>query len=149
MSTMEPVGQAPKQDSSTSLTRVLPEDMSDGDLAWLAKVCGVSYTGVTPEGLLPELVAGTLAMWRVNGGAAGVVLTQILQHPGGRELYMWGMAGKGIIENIETIYDGLKAYGASQGCRWVGGRALRPGLTRVYEKLLGVRPFAAHFVKEI
>lgn len=128
------------------LTRVHSWD--EEDIAWLERGLETWPLGANFQSVVEEIQEGFYQLWRVEAPAEGIVLTQIIQHPYGRELHVKTLAGKRIIRNLDAIFEVLRAYGREHGCKWVGGDANSPQLFRVYERF-GAKPMAVNFLKEI
>lgn len=99
----------------------------------LLVACRSSYTGIKPADVARTAYEGLMQIWRV-GDQDGIVLTQIHQHPGGRELFVVALAGEHMIRNIYRVYSDLAAYAAVQDCKWVTGLVPREGLQMLYER---------------
>ena len=76
--------------------------LRDEHIFWLAKMCQSSYFGESAKGVLERARRGECQVWGFNGDK-GVVLTEFLQHPGGKELFVCGFAGNGVIAKLRTI----------------------------------------------
>lgn len=122
--------------------------MSEDDLRWLIKATKIAYSNRDPRYWLRMLAFGYVRMWRIENGAEGVILTQLVQRDDGLELFIYSMAGRGIVPALKSIYGQLEKYARDQGCRWVAGNSIHPGLNRYYQDL-GFAEEARLMVKEL
>ena len=124
----------------TWVGQVEPEDIEK--LEALAKT--------TPEGsdatwIVLEHAANRLQIWRC---ADGLVVTQLLTNPNGKELFVYGIVGRGIIGRLEDAANDLKQIAKSFGCNKIGGNVLRKGLEKLY-LALGARPVYTYYAMEV
>lgn len=132
---------------SQYITWIRPEELSASDTKWLTACSKIGYYGYKPGDIVLMALKGEVQLWRVKDGA-GIVITRILSHPAGKELDIWLLAGRGLIRLADGICEQLENYARSMGCRWVSGHSARPGLTRLYERLIGPSDMKS-FTKEI
>jgi len=92
-----------------------------------------------------EHQANRLQIWRC---ADGLVLTQLHTNANGKELFVRGIVGRGILRVLSEAASDLKAIGRSFGCVSIGGNAMRPGLKKLYDAL-GASPVYTYYVMEI
>lgn len=123
------------------------EEITEEDLHWFSVAAQSSPYGHTGDWVLEQVAEKFLIALRIPN--IGIVLIQILEHPGGKELYIWGLAGKGIFEKTAEIYDDLRFIAKVHDCEWIGATTARRGVGRVYERLLEAKPFALLYKKEI
>ena len=123
-----------------STMEIIPPALLDAeDLGWLKHATTGCFAGVGPGVILPQVVQGNAQLWRFCGERGrGVVVTQMRDYPGGRELYIWQLGGKGVLREIDYIYGVLLDFAKQNYCVWIRGLAT-PGLARVYERKLGFK----------
>lgn len=115
------------------------------DIAKLERLCKEVNDGSDVAWVLLEHAANRLQIWRC---ADGLVVTQLLTETNGRELFVYGIVGRGIIGRLESAANDLKQIAKSFGCNKIGGNVLRPGLAKLYEAL-GARPIFTYYAMEI
>lgn len=137
------------QRGSSWLERVQLHSVSEEDLLWLIKACEANWTGISPEEIINEAMQDRVQIWRIAGRATGLVLTRTNRLPGGLELEVVGLAGRGIFPGqAGPIWADLLTLKKHWRCRWLTSHNVHPVLDRFYERLLGVPPRATLFVVE-
>lgn len=134
--------------TDTALTPVPWHALTDGDFRWLISACQASYAGIGPKHVIESAAKGSVTFLRFRDRGLFVVQTWVHEN-GVREFIIWAMAGKGILAERKKIYEELKQLARLNGCKFIGGRAVRPGLAKVYETLLEAKPQAVYFAKEL
>ena len=133
---------------STALVRVPPEAVQESDLRYLQKAVNLEYNGMTLEDLFEQLAGGWLGIWRLEGEAQGIIAWKLLKHPGGLELFIWAVVGKGYIKAFPEIFEQVKAEANRMGCRWIAGDTRSRALDKVYA-FTGAKEISKHFVMEL
>lgn len=121
-----------------TLAVLVPLEVSgigESDIVYLQKVLAIDEGGHSVEDILRLAGEGKCRVWRLVGGANGVLVTQLNQLPAGLECIIWFMAGVGILKCKDSITQQLEAYARQQGARWIVGRVTRKGLMKYYEAL--------------
>lgn len=131
------------------LSRLYPEDIGADDLVWLNSFCKGVPLGFKPEHIVEDMLTRSLRVYRLPDPANGLIMYQVLQHPGGRELFVWGLAGEKVARVLGGIRELTHYLAAELGCRWVGGVARKPAHERFYEEVLGVPPAGKIFLEEL
>ena len=129
------------------LTVLQPTSITATHLHWLQLVCSMDYTGVQPKHYLADALEGKVLLWDFDSGN-GIVLTQLLQHPAGKEVFILGLAGTGLIRKVKTLNEIIQTYAECVGARWIGGNVVNARLVPVYEKLLG-KSFGVKCFREV
>lgn len=129
------------------LTQISPAELTDSHLQWLDKMCKVDFTEAEPKHYIADAVVGTVQFWDFAKGK-GLVMTQILNHPGGKELFVLGIAGEGLVKRFKTLNEILQQYAKFIGARWIGGNVSNLRLVPLYEKLMG-KQFSVRCVREV
>ena len=111
----------------------------------LIKLCRQLNDDTTPEWILLEHAANRAQIWRCMDG---LVVTQLHTNPDGRELFVLGIVGHGIIGALEDAASDLKEVGKSFECSAIGGHVSRPGLKKLYDAL-GAEPVYTYYKMEI
>lgn len=107
------------------------ERLSPRDLHWLRVAWDNTPGLMPPEEMFKEWVEGRIGLYRMLDGIC--LLQKLRSDP--PELYVYAMAGKGILSNLPRIVDRMKAEARKRGCTTIGGLVHRPGLMRAYERL--------------
>jgi len=123
------------------LTRIPPEELDLVDLAWLDKVAKVKPWGHSWQDLVKE---EGYHFWRIASG--GILATEILIHPGGKELYIAELAGHKVKPKLLWAYVNWLAKAA--GCKWIGCSEVNEKLVRIMFGV-GMRPVSVRMTKEI
>lgn len=130
-----------------ALVRISTEDMTDSDLHWLCKACISVYSNESPSGFLADIISGELTAYRLP---SGILLAKFWRHQSGvEEMIVWALGGEGIVSGAKEIWAGLEREAALHGCRYIGGRSVTRGMNWVYERVLGMKPQATYYVKEV
>lgn len=111
------------------------EGFSGKHALWLAKACKAGVYGYTPQMILDCVAQGQMQLWSMDG-ERGIVITLVTIHPGGKELLVWGLAGKGVILN-GSLGEELKRVGGILNCKWVCGYLPSSSIERLYKKFGG------------
>lgn len=77
-----------------------------------------------------------------------LVLTEVIVHPKGKELFIYGITGRGILKNKHEVVEDFKELAKRLDCKWVGAEALRDGWTWL-AKGLGFEAVSTRYLKEI
>lgn len=121
-------------------------DLTEHEAALIDKVAQVSYYGETTREVLVSLAHGEATLWRLPGG---LIATQVIPHAGGNELWIRFLVGRGFLAQAELIREELLLAARKFGCVRLSGYTSRPGLARLYEKILGVSPTAILFSQKV
>lgn len=116
-------------------------------LAQLENLCSKLWDGTTIEDIEIEIIAERLACYQTKDGNA-LVLTEVLTHNNGKELFVFGIVGSGIIRQRHEIFADLELVAKSLSCCWIGAQAIRSGSNWLGESL-GFAPVSTRYVKEI
>ncbi len=134
----------------THLSEVEPSTLSQEELQWLDKFCQWDYDGRKLEHLLTEVVKDELKLWRLSASPArGLVGTRLLVKPNGRQLWLELLVGQGLLREASSIRSAILERGRLANCNSLAGVAVRPGLAKLYETILGVKPSATLFREDL
>lgn len=132
------------------LVEVLPETLSEVELSWLDKYSSWAYDGESLRTILEDVAKRDLMLWRIaDSPAQGLVGTRLLPKPNGLQLWLELLVGTGLLLEAVPIREAIHVLARRAGCTSLQGIAVRPGLARLYEKVLGVRPSATMFREEL
>lgn len=120
-------------------------EVGPNEAALLMKLARDDPDGVDATYYILEQQANRLQIWRC---ADGLVLTQLLPGVVGKELFVRGIVGRGILRVLKEAAADLKKIGRSFGCVSVGGNAGRAGLKKLYDEL-GASPVYTYYKMEI
>lgn len=115
----------------------------DKDL--LDELVAAMWDGTTREQIEAMLLSGELEAFSTG---TCLVLIQTQDWPVGRELLIYGMAGKGILKQAKAVVTDLRALAAYKACRMIGANGIPHGWSRI-GPLLGFRPVSTHYVMEL
>lgn len=96
---------------------------------------------------LRAIQTGDLWLWEVRGERA-LVLTEINEHEGLHELYIYGIVGSGMIRHAAEIRDDLRTIAREYGCSVIGGNVMHRGLERLYQSW-GSERRSAYYTLEV
>lgn len=133
------------------LSQITLDRLTEEELVWLDKVCGWSYDPITLRELLEEVRDNGLTLWRIEGSPAkGLVGTRLLRkRSGGIGLWLELLVGEGLLAEAHTVREAIHEVGRRAGAESLSGETTRPGLARLYERVLGVRPSATVFREDL
>lgn len=146
MSTMQSgISNVPPEPSIRQLSL---HEITDTHMMWLCRVLKLEYNGYGwgPKVMLESFVSGSRQLWSLGNG---VLITQTHHHPAGKELFIWGIAGEGIVRKYREIYEALKEYALENGMRWIGGYAPKEGIIKLTTRKLGAIHVNSTLVKEL
>lgn len=103
------------------------------------------WDGTTTEQVLREFGTEQIAAWSTG---SGLVLTQIVSHPRGLELFLYGVVGEDTLSRAEDIVSDLREIAATLRCKMIGAWGVRNGWDPV-TRLLGFRRVATRYMMEI
>ena len=129
------------------LAQISPAELTDSHLQWLVKMCRVDFTGAEPKHYIADALDGKIQFWDFKHGQ-GLLMTQILNHPGGKELFILGLAGEGLVKEFKRLNDVLQQYAVFINARWIGGNVSNLRLVPLYEKLMG-KKFSVRCAREV
>jgi hypothetical protein len=119
-------------------------------LVLLDKAAKAGYYGYNVSHVVKWAIEGKAQIWQLAGpDCSGVLVTQILEHPAGKELFIWSMAGQGFLANADMIMDRLEAFARAEQCKWIGGSAIHQGLENFYTTWGRLKKQATYFIAEI
>lgn len=133
----------------SGIQRLDPQKLSDDDLSWLLKIEPIVYTGFTARDIVLMAIQDKLQFWRIVGAAQGLIITEVMTFPKGRELRIWGMAGKGVFPlQVKYLIDDYLKVCIRWNCRWLGFTNLHKAADRIYARYMGP-PNGTFFLKEL
>jgi hypothetical protein len=105
------------------------------------------WDGTTYAYIIHRLLQGELILWE-TANSTGLVITEIISHHRGNELFIYGIAGSGILPKRKAVLADLKEMAVLNGCKFIGADASRSGW-KMFNKELGFAPVSTHYVKEL
>lgn len=107
----------------------------DEEIEELARFCAGMPVPVDPTDILNQAAAGIFQFYRVKvKGASGLLITQIQIWPQYKQLWIWGMVGKGIVTHAAQVILAAQKIAAEKGCLYMAGESTDPRLWRLYER---------------
>ena len=125
------------------------EEVVASDVRWLIEGLKSYHTGMEPKHVFFDAAMGNVQLWRIEGNAEGLGITKLLKHPGGVELYVNLVVGKKVLPHLSELYVDLEAFANSQGCRWIGAKALGRRLASAYRRSAGFEERGIFLLKEL
>lgn len=135
----------------THLSQIPLEGLDAEQLRWLDKVCRWSYDPITLRELLVEVRDHGLTLWTIeNSPARGLVGTRLQRKRSGKvQLWLELLVGEGLLADAKGIREAIHYVGKLAGAESLAGETNRPGLARLYERVLGVPPAAQVFREDL
>lgn len=111
---------------------------------------GVEMMKFDPHGLtLPDVLkaveAQNMVLW---SWGEGLIVTQFIDFPAGRELMVTHLGGRGYLKRLAELRAEMEEIARKCGCRWMSGIVARQGLVKEYLEQ-GGEFAAAYMIKEI
>lgn len=118
---------------------------SQVNLAHVDELVAAMWDGTTRRDIQELLVVGAL-----EGFTSGecLVLIETQDWPAGRELLIYGMAGRGILTQADDVVHDLKALARYKACKWIGAHGIPLGWSRIGPRL-GFAPVSTHYMMEL
>jgi len=100
----------------TSFRQILLDEMNEEDLKNLAEV-SMSDPETEPEFVYDKLSRGEMVPWRAETSQGNsILLLEVRQKKTERILYVWYLAGKGVIGNGKYILDTIVEFAKLHNC---------------------------------
>lgn len=116
------------------------------DFDWLEKALKVMYSPESMTDVVRKIAIGEYLMVRLK---PGIMVLRILQSGQERELNVYMVSGKGYLKGLLKVVEQLRALAQLYNCKWISGIAIRPGLERVYRKVLQAKPVGTYMLVEV
>lgn len=117
------------------LVLVRPNEITEQDYDWITEICRNLYTGVESPQVIADIATGQLSCWRIVGDKCeGIVLLKLMTYPGGKELVVWGVAGRNVFQSGTALFEIVQKYANHLGCRWISAMNFDSKYTKFYEK---------------
>lgn len=113
--------------------------------ALMSKLCSRFWDGTKSLEVAKMIHAEDLTVFEVEGG---LVLLQPIDHPIGRELYLYGIVGEGILKQGEAIVRDMKLLAKWWNCSMLGAEGLAEGWLKAAVNL-GFRPVSTRYLMEL
>lgn len=111
----------------------------------LKKLCAAMWEDTSPAEICSRVQVGTLAAYATG---SALVLLETVEWSKGRELHVYGMAGRDILKNAASIISDLKLIAEYKGCSMIGGTGV-PAAWRRAAPNIGFKPVSTHYVMEL
>ena len=133
----------------TKLVRVQVENLTVEQLQWLQKYARDAWDKADFRDILRQAREQLLALWELEDSPAkGIVGTKIFEGKRGRMLWLEFLVGEGLLADAIAIRLAIHEVRKLAECSSLEGIVSRPGLARLYERVLGVKPSAQIFREE-
>lgn len=121
--------------TDTYLEQIWLDKFDKEDEIALQMALDAGIFGHKVEHILADVETFTTQLWRGEcRGQRFIMVTQMFDHPGGRELRIWSVGGHGYIRALDHSYSVLEAYARKYGCKWITGLVSRNGFERLYKR---------------
>ena len=132
------------------LNVVSVDELDLKDLEWLQTAREDQLGGISPGSLAERVAEGRAQLWKYTGdeGQSGIIITTVLDHEKGKELFVWLMAGRGLRPHMNEIMERLSEFAKATGCKWLTGRS-KPAIARVLQRQAGFDVRRHEVVKEV
>lgn len=125
-----------------------PEDLTPEERILLVKIIPFDYDGRTAVDVIRAALANQLQFWRIQGEMTGLLITRLAKDKGGKTLWIEGIGGEGLVENLDKVIYALILLASRAACSSLSGLVERSGMQKMIEK--GNLPVVAQiFRKEI
>jgi len=118
-------------EQGSAITQIWIDQIDDETVEAINRALGAVYFGYDIHYVIEQVAHLKMQLWR---GRGFIVLTTINTHPGGKELNIWTVGGKGYIKEIPRIYETLKDFALKEDCKWITGFVDRKGFGRLYKE---------------
>ena len=130
------------------LTFVMSSQLNAEDAKWIENA--IAADPFADLKIFARMLAnGSIGVLRVEEDAKGILLYQEIKHAGGNEIFIWKIAGEGILTHFGELVKELETFAKEKGCKWIGCSADHEGSKRVVERTLGIAPITALYRKEV
>lgn len=134
--------------TDTYLEQIWIDKVDELDMIALTKAVEASYYGHKVEHILASVETFESQLWRGESpGGRFVVVTQLFQHPGGKQLLIWSIGGEGYLEAMDTVFEVLKDYARKVEAKWLSAN-VRKGFTKFADRF-GVEAEYTNWITEI
>ena len=123
-------------------------ELNEQDLEWLLRSTEASYTGMQPVHVMVDAAEGRARIWRVADGK-GILVTKVLEHPAGWELYILCIAGQGLFELFNDGAEEFFDLARQHKCRYIGCLVERAGMERILNHKLNFEPKLTYCLAEV
>lgn len=115
--------------------RLPSSEMTEEDFRLLVKIIPADYDGRKAVDFVAAELAGRLTFWRIGGLMTGLLMTRIASDKTGKTLWLEGIGGKGMVENMQEVWKALRRLARHSGCSSVSGLVERTGMKWVVEEM--------------
>lgn len=113
-------------------------DMTKLDLEMLDEARKADPRGWSLESVVDDIEEGNLQCWRfLRPPHVGLILTYVQDTPRGRELFVQGVAGRGMALFMESLQGKIEEIARGYECQWIRAHVTNVRLIRPYIKRLG------------
>jgi len=124
--------------------RVGVKDLTEGDLKKIIKITSLHPFGYNASDVMKAEMLGLKQIWRFD---KGLLITMISSHPGGKELLVWGLAGRGVFK--PGFKEACWELARKLNCRWISAGTTGAPQARLYAMKLGIKPRGVCFFEEV
>lgn len=120
-----------------------PHQTKISDFKWLKKSLKGVTNGADAANIIADLAKGDLQAFRIKDKEAkGIVITQIIKHPNGREMSIWALGGERIFpKKVFELRDRLLEQAIKWNCKNFTAVNQHAAFDPIYAAMFG--PYAA------
>lgn len=111
------------------LRQISLEEITEKHLILLARMTKDAYFGMTVKQIVENSAQGLQQIWSFE---SGIIVTEILKHQNGTELYVCGFSGK---MNFKRAFAELRVFAKRFNARWIGGEVASPRMEKIFSRL--------------
>lgn len=114
---------------------ILPTEMTEEEQKLLVKMSDADYDGRKAVDLLAQVLANRCGLIRIQGDMQALMMVRKTKDKLGWTLWIEGLAGEGLVENVAEFEIELLKLAHFKSCRSISGQVERSGLAKVYKQL--------------
>lgn len=121
--------------TDTYFEQIWLDKLDETSMKALQKAVKASYYDYRVEDILKFISDFKMQLWRgQHQDETFILVTQVIQHPNGKELQIWSVGGKGYVKQVNRVYEKLEAFAQAEGCKWISGQIEDARFERVYKR---------------
>lgn len=131
------------------IERTLATLLDSKGLLRLKEIGDMSELGYDLAQLVREDTANLKQLWNVTNdkGGTALMVSERRTHPQGREFVVYGLVGDAILD--KELYQEIQNLARACGDKYLTFMTVKPGMVRLFEKKLKIKPYGWLFKTEI
>lgn len=114
---------------------IFPTEMTEEDKKLLVKMSDADYDGRKAVDLLAQVLTNRCGLIRLEGSITGLMLVRKTKDKLGWTLWIEGLAGEGLVENIREFEKEILKLAHFKSCQSISGIVERNGLAEIYKRM--------------